>query len=393
MALKILVVHNRYLIRGGEDVGFETDARLLRERGHTVDEYVADNRRVAELGRLRSGFRTIWSPESYGTIRRRLREGRYDCVHVHNFFPLISPAVYHAARAEGVPVVQTLHNFRLLCPGATFFREGRICEECLGKAVPWPGVVHRCYRGSRFGTAAVAGMLSTHRALGTWRAAVDAYIVFTEFHRRKFIEGGLPADRIFVRPNMVHPDPGVGRHTGDYALYVGRLSEEKGIEVLCEAWRLIGGEIPLKIVGDGPLSDRVVELAEDLPGVTYLGRQSQDAVLELMREARCLVFPSVWYEGMPLTILEAYAVGLPVIAPDLGVMSTLVEDGRTGLHFEPSSASSLAERIREVWTDRELAARLSSGARQAFERNHTSERNYEALMSIYEEASRRAGRG
>src|SRR5690606_36035315 len=237
MALTVLMVHNRYLQRGGEDVAFETDCRLLREAGDTVDVYEEDNRRVEALGKARSAARAVWSVETYRRIRDRLRRTRYDCVHVHNFFPLVSPAVYHAARAEGVAVIQTLHNFRLVCPKATLFRDGRVCEDCVGRRVPWPAILHSCYRGSRGATLAVSAMIVAHRMLRTWRSAVHAYIALTEFGRAKFVEAGLPADRIVVRPNCVHPDPGVGGHEGGFVLYVGRLSEEKGIRVLLDAWK------------------------------------------------------------------------------------------------------------------------------------------------------------
>ena len=211
-------------------------SRLLGENGCEVDYYEEDNERIKNTALLRVAAETTWSQASYRKIRRQLQAWPYDVVHVQNFFPLISPSVHYAARAEGIPTIQSLRNFRLLCPQATFFREGKVCEDCLGKSVPWPGVMHACYRQSRPATGALAAMLGVHRALGTWSRLVDVYIASSEFARDKFIEGGLPAERIVVKPNFVHPDPGLGRGDGGYALFIGRLSPEKGIGTLLATW-------------------------------------------------------------------------------------------------------------------------------------------------------------
>lgn len=396
--MRILSVHNRYLQRGGEDEVFEMDNALLRERGHEVDEYIEDNHATIGMNPIRLGIRTVWSRESYRHIRELLREKRYDCVHVHNFFPLISPAIYHAARAEGVGVVQTLHNYRVLCAAATFMRDGKPCEECLGRGVPLPALRHACYRGQRAPTFALAAMQTTHRVLGTWAKLVDRYIALTEFGRKKFIEGGLPADRVIVRPNIVHPDPGVGMgpQNGEYAIFVGRLSPEKGIQTLLRAWSILGAEVPLKIVGDGPLAEEVQEVtAANGDGIEWLGWRTKTEVIELMKRARFLVFPSVWYEGMPLVIAEAYAIGLPVVASRLGAMSTLVSDGTTGLHFPAGNAESLAMQVRRAWSDPELLDRMGRTARNYYESNLTADQGYRRLVQIYEEAresSHRAAR-
>ena len=392
MPLKVLMVHNRYLQRGGEDVAFETDCRLLREAGDTVDVYEEDNRRVEALGKARSAARAVWSVETYRRIRDRLRRTRYDCVHVHNFFPLVSPAVYHAARAEGVAVIQTLHNYRIVCPKATFFRDGRVCEDCVGQSVPWPAILHSCYRGSRGATLAVSAMIVAHRMLRTWRSAVHAYIALTEFGRAKFVEAGLPADRIEVRPNCVHPDPGVGGHDGGFALYVGRLSEEKGIRVLLDAWKGPARGIPLKIVGDGPLADLVAAAAEASPEITWLGARSRTEMTSLMKAAGVLVFPSQGYETFGLVIAEAYATALPVVATRLGSAAALVRDGETGYLFTPDDPTDLGMKVRELISRPDLRAAMGSAARRAFEERYAADRCYESLIRIYRTAIERARR-
>lgn len=233
--MRILAIHNYYQIRGGEDECYEIETELLREHGHHVSVYAEKNEQVSVLNKFNLAARTIWSCKALREVGQQLKLQNYDVVHVHNFFPLISPSVYYAASAEGVPVVQTLHNYRLLCPNALFFRKGQICEDCLGKVVPYPGVLNGCYRGNKPLSAGVATMLTTHQIMQTWKEKVDAYIALTEFARKKFIEGGLPAERIFVKPNFVYPDPCVGEGNGGYALFVGRLSVEKGLDTLLAA--------------------------------------------------------------------------------------------------------------------------------------------------------------
>lgn len=368
---------------------FAAEGDLLEAHGHRVFRYTRHNDRVAEMGRPALAGATVWNGAVYRDLRALIRRKRPHVAHFHNTFPLISPAAYHAARAEGVTVVQTLHNYRLLCPNALFFREGRACEDCLGKTLPWPGVVHACYRGSRPSSGAVAAMLATHRAVGTWTQAVDAYIALTEFARQKFVQGGLPAHRVVVKPNFVGSDPGVGEG-GGYALFVGRLSKEKGVGTLLASWQRLQGKVPLKIVGDGPLAPEVAKAAERLGGVEWLGRQAKDRVITLMKAAQSLVFPSVWYEGFPMVIAEAYAVGLPVIASDLGSMSSLIEHGRTGLRFRPGDPEDLAAQVE--WASEHPAEleRMRRGARAEFEAKYDAERNYQMLTGIYRTAVGRA---
>ncbi len=382
--MKTLLVHTHYQQPGGEDAVFRAEMALLREHGHEVIAVTPHNRELEGMPPWRQAAVTVWNQEMCRRLRNLIRKERPDVVHVHNTFPLASPAVIHAVKAERVPVVMTLHNYRLLCSAAIFFRDGRVCEDCLGKSVPWPGVVHGCWRG-RAPTAVVAGMLTLHRLMGTW-AKVDQFIALTEFARQKFILAGLPAERIAVKPNFVHPDPGPGEGRGGYALFVGRLSPEKGVKTLLEAWKRLGGRVPLKVVGDGPLAAEANRAAEKLPGVAWLGRRAREEVVALMGEAAFLVFPSECYEGFPMVIAEAFARGLPVLATRLGSHGSLVADGRTGLLFRPGDPLDLAQKVEWLLDHPEKLARMRREARAEYEAKYTAERNYQMLMEIYEQA-------
>ena len=389
--MKVLLVHNRYQHPGGEDVVFAAEVELLTRAGHRVIQYVRWNEEIATrgwLGRARLAASTLWARDSYHAVRDLVRRECPDVAHFHNTFPLVSPAAYYACREGGVPVVQTLHNYRLLCPAATFLRNGRPCELCLGRGVPWPGVLHRCYRRSRAASAVVAAMLVYHRSRRTWSDQVNCYIALTEFSRQKFVQGGLPADRTIAKPNFVYPDPGPRRTEGRYALFVGRLSAEKGLTTLLEAWKRVPVPVPLVLAGDGPERARLEAAASDVGSVRFLGRLSREAVIAAMHQASFLVFPAECYENFPLAIAEAFACGVPVIATRLGAMAEIVADGRTGLHFAAGDPDDLAAKV--VWAlshPHEMEA-MGRAARAEYEAKYTSERNYEMLMEIYERAAR-----
>jgi glycosyltransferase involved in cell wall biosynthesis len=388
-AVKVVVAHNAYQHRGGEDSVMDSEVALLRRHGHEVIEYRRRNQEIAGMGRLRVAADTFWSRRTVVDLRELLRVERPQILHAHNTFPLISPSIYWTASESGVPVVQTLHNFRLLCPQAMLLREGRVCQRCLGRA-PLPGVLHGCYRGSRAQSGVLAGMLMLHRGLGTWARKVDRYIALNEFCRAKFIEGGLPAERILVKPNFVDlpPPPSVTRRG---LLFVGRLSPEKGVAVLADAAR---GFAPcsLRVAGAGPDEWRL----GGLPAVEALGELASAQVADEMSSAVALVMPSIWYENFPRTLVEAFACGLPVLASRIGALTGIVEDGVTGLHVEPGNAQDLAAKMQWALAHPERMAEMGRAARVAFERHYTPEANYRQLMAIYEEAiaahaERRAG--
>ncbi len=380
--VRVLQLHNRYRQSGGEDVVVEVERELLERHGHRVELLEVSNTEIDSFyDRVRSAFAAVYSPAARARVAAHVRSFRPDVVHVHNFFPLFSPSVYYACREAGVPVVQTLSNYRLICPNGQLFRSGRPCEDCVGRKVAWPGVLHGCYRGSRLGTAAVAAMESAHRWLGTWSGAVDCFIALTEFAKATFVEGGLPEEKIVVKPNFV-PDPGdPGDGRGGFALFVGRLSPEKGIATLLSAWKHARSSIRLKVVGDGPLAGEVAQAAGG--SIEYLGAQPRERILTWMRDAAFLVFPSVCYEGLPMVIVEAFSVGLPVIASNLGSMASLVEHGRTGLHFRPGDAVDLAAKIEWARAHPDEMAQMRREARAEYLAKYTPEKNYQMLMEIY----------
>ena len=392
--MRILSVHNLYKLRSGEEESRDLETMVLEERGHTVDYYEKNNESLKPNALpLKVALKTIWSKESYWEVRKRLQRSRYDILHVHNFFPQISPSVYYAARAESVPVVQTLQNFRLLCPSGFLFRDGRVCEQCAQKSVPWNSLIHACYRDSRLATAPVAAMLAFHKAFGTWHQRVDQFIALTEYDRQKFIAGGLPADKISVKPNFVHPDPLPGEGSGRYAIFVGRLSPEKGVDTLLAAWKTLGSRIPLKIVGGGPLAEEVAAAVETTPGVEWLGFKPMQEIYPIIGEAKFLLFPSKWNETFSRVAVEALAKGTPVIAA-AGVddMTGLVAPGKTGLHFPPGDAQALIDRVHWMLDNPERLREMRECARQDYLDRYAGLRNYEQLMEVYAAAIERGGK-
>ncbi len=391
--MRILQLHNRYQITGGEEGVVQAEQELLRSQGHAVDLLEVTNDAIqGTVGKAIAGINAVYSLTSKRKVLSTIHQFKPDVVHVHNFFPLLSPSVYDACQAAGVPVVQTLHNYRLICPKATLFRDNQICELCIGKAIPMPGVQHGCYRDSRSQSAIVAAMISWHRLQKTWQSRVDAYIALTEFQKAKLIEGGLPAHKIYVKPNFVFSAPAaVSTPRENFALFVGRLSEEKGLQVLIEAYRQSPLDLPLKIVGDGLIREALeqeVKAAGLSDRITFLGRQDRHTVLQLMQKAMCLVFPSIWYEGFPLTIVEAFACGLPVVVPKLGSMAEIVRDQETGLHFVSGNAIDLAQKMQVLQQQEELRSRLSLNSRLVYGKEYTANKNYQQLISIYQKAKK-----
>lgn len=384
MRMRILLVHNYYQQTGGEDVVVEAETGLLCKHGHTVELYSRHNDELIDIKAAQAALDTIWSIRTSNEISCMIGKFRPDIIHVHNTFPLISPSLYWAARSAAVPVVQTLHNFRLMCLNAMFLRAGRVCEDCLGRW-PWRGVAHECYRESFTASAVIAGMLTMNRVLRTYRNKLTRYIALTEFCRRKFIEGGLPADRITVKPNFVdHAAMNVNDRHG--LLYVGRLSKEKGLSTLAQAMGLLP-RVPVRIVGEGNEAGSL----SAIPGVTLLGALEKPYIVREMCKARALVVPSIWYETFGMVVIEAFSCGLPVVASRIGALGELIEDGVTGLLFEPDDAQDLADKMRWVMDNPERVAEMGLQAREEYEAKYTPEKNYEQLIAIYEDSIRALG--
>ena len=388
--MKIVIVHNTYQQQGGEDIVVAAESAMLERNGHTIIRYSRSNDEIAAMTGVRRLLLVkdiIRSEQSKQQLYALLRNERPDLVHVHNTFMMISPSIFESCRDAGVPSVQTLHNYRLLCPGWTLSRKGTVCEECLEHGL-WRSVLHGCYRDSRWMTAAVAMMLQTHRVNRTWQDSVDSYVALTNFARSKFIQGGLPAAAIHVKPNFLDFDPGERTSAGRYMLFVGRLSDEKGVKVLLKAWEKLSSSIPLVIIGDGPLRSRLEGQASSagLTNITFAGWQSRTAIFEALRNAAALVVPSLCYEGLPMTIIESFACGTPVICSSLGSMAEIVESGRTGLHFRPADETDLAGRLDWAWEHQQELAEMGHAARRDFERLYTAETNYKLLLEIYEKA-------
>jgi len=384
--MRILIAHNHYQQSGGEDEVVKAESALLREFKEDVRLYERSNAELNQYSlfqKFNHLLRLDWSRQSFADVKRLIREFRPDVVHFHNIFFMITPSVYFACRQEGVPVIQSQHNFRLLCSNALFLRDNQICEECTQKTL-WRGVYYGCYRNSRIATAFSVNMLQKHWKRKTWSEAVDMYITSTEFTRQKFIAGGIPQEKIVVKPHFVYPELVEREHDGGYVLYAGRLSIEKGVQVLLNAWRSIH-DVPLKIMGDGPAVNNLKHFARthNIPGVEFLGYVPRSQYETTMGQAKFLVVPSICYDNFPRVIAEAYACGIPVLASRIGSMEEYVFENKSGILFNPGNANDLVEKIRWMLTHPDELRAMGRWARQVYEKKYRARENYEHLMNIY----------
>ena len=388
--MKVLIVHNTYQTKGGEDSVVENEYRML-QGGADIEVCIVDNDKIIGFfSKVAAALGVVFSFRQFFFWRRKLVSGGYDVVHVHNYFPIISPAIFWACKSAAVPVVHTLHNFRAICPTAILSYDGKVKEESL-YASSWWAVRKRVYRGSYLGTFVLVVMIELHKRLGTWKRVVDGYIALTEFSKEKYIEAGWPRNKFYVKPNFVHD---VGQYQrvspeSPFALYVGRLSEEKGVEFIVDCFK--GSDLNLKVAGDGPLKSIVENNSSG--NIEYLGALDRSDVAELMAKASCLVMASTWYEGFPMVIVEAFRSGLPVIVPKLGNMKAVVDDGTTGLHYDPGDGKQFINAVRSCIYNQELSFRLSSGARKAFLSKYSSDINRQQLLDIYETVIKKKAKG
>jgi glycosyltransferase involved in cell wall biosynthesis len=389
--VRVLFAHNRYQQSGGEDRVVSEESRMLEKRGHTVSLFLLDNDAiVGSLDSLRAGLESFYSRRTAHRLDAVLKSFRPDVIHVHNFQPTLSPAVFFCAKRAGVPVVHTLHNYRLICASAGLFRSGEICQDCVKARSFLPGIMHSCYRNSRLGSAAVGANMAFHSAIGTWTRRVDRYIALTESSRALLTQFRIPPELVRIKPNFVE-DVAVGNGSGDFALFTGRLTEEKGINTLMEADRRFSLAMPIYVAGNGPLMSQIQQAAER-PGskLRILGWQERVEVQRLMREAKVMLVPSIWHEPMPMAIVESLATGLPVIATRMGGLPEIIDDGVTGKLIPPSDAEALAKAIEELATSHENLQAMRLAARSSYERRFSEDENYRILMNIYGEISSKA---
>ncbi len=392
LRMKVLIVHNHYKERGGEDAVVLSESNLLRAHGVEVELCEQTNDSIVTLrSKLAAAISVVYSSQGFSRVQEAIERFEPDVIHVHNWFPTLSPGIFWACKKQMVPVVHTLHNFRLLCANGNLFRNGGVCEDCLGTTLRLPGVIHACYRNSHSGTAmATAGML-THWQYGTWHKAVDAFIALTKFAKRKLVAGGIPEDKIVVKPNFLEYDPGFRPGDFGYFCFVGRLTEGKGIAKLLECWRENPDLPQLRIIGDGPLAEQVRTASQSLRNLEWQGQKGAREVLKNIGNAKALLCPSLWYEGMPRVVIESLAVGTPVIGPNLGSYAEMIVHDRFGMLFNPSDPQGFLACVRDIQARSSMAA-MRLEARKEFELRYTGSANFKMLLDIYESVSLAADR-
>jgi glycosyltransferase involved in cell wall biosynthesis len=379
------MVHNYYLQRGGEDYCFESEIKLLKQNKHQVFTYTKHNSEFESFNFIKKASKLVWNREVYAEFSKIIDKFKPDIIHCHNTFPLISPSIYYAAKSKKVPIVQTLHNYRVSCPAATFYR-GEVCEDCLGKWFCWPSIFHRCYRRSVVANFLVSVYLMLHKLIGTWTKKVDKYIALTNFCKEKFIEVGLPSKNIVVKPNFIFKNYSKRKSIGSYFLFVGRLTKEKGVMQLIKTWKQIP-DLHLKIVGDGPLKSEVAKYLKEnqISNVYLLGPKTHSETIKLIRKSCAVIFPSEWYETFGLVIAESFANGVPVVASNLGVMSELVTKNKTGLLFDLNNIQDLIPKLYYLFAQKNNVQKMGSNAYSDYKSKFTKEKNYKILIKIYKD--------
>jgi len=383
--MRILVLHNKYQKIGGEETVLSNEIKLLKDAGHTIKLYTVSNDEIDTIyKKIWAAISAIHSPKFYKVVTHLIRDFRPDIVHVHNFFPLLSPSVFNACYDCGVPSVLTLHNYRLICSNGLLMRNGKICELCVQFSA-YHAVLHGCYRNSRVATLPVTLMIEAHKHLGTWSKKVDRFIALTDFAKKKFIEANLPRDKVVVKPNFSTPSP--ENWTADAkgragALFVGRLSPEKGIQTLQEAWKNL--DIPLTILGNGPLRGALE--ADGNQMIKLLGQKEKKNVLSEMSTSNFMVMPSIWYEGFPMIVVEAFSMKLPVITSKIGSLAEIITHGVTGLHFEAGNANDFRDKVRWAASNPAKIKIMGENAYKVYLEKYTNNSNLQFLMNIYSEA-------
>jgi len=381
--MKILLLHNTYQHKGGEDSVFENEYKLLVKNENEVEKLLFSNDSIhTALDKLKVGISSIYSKNSAETLREKIHSFKPDIIHVHNFFPVASPSIFYVADELNVPIVMTLHNYRLVCPNALLFRKNEVCEKCIDKKFPLAGVLNGCYRDSKVQSFALALMSYVHKKKKTWNTKVSKYIALTSFAKEKILHSslGLDVQQVVVKPNFVE-DFGFDYEKEDYFLFVGRLSVEKGISLLLNAFK--GSDKKLIIIGAGPLEEEVKKATLENNNIVYLGFRDKEFIMQKLKKAKALVFSSIWYETFGMTIIEAFSAGTPVVGANIGSPNEIIKDNQNGLIYKVNDLESLKEKIESIDKDDKVYKSLCVEARKSYETLYTPEQNYKQLMSIY----------
>lgn len=388
--MKILIIHNEYKKPGGEDVVLNQEEKLLKDNNHTVEKFIISNNQIDNsnlLSSLKLGLNTIWSKISYRDVKEKVKEFKPDIVHIHNTFPLLSPSIYWAIKSEGVPVVQTVHNYRLTCANGLLLKGGKPCEECIGSTFFLPGIKNKCYRNSTKSTIPVTSMLTFNKLIGTYNKKIDGYITLTSFAKEMLSKSNIPSNKIYVKPNFINapfyaPTSSVERK--NQYVFLGRAAHEKGLDLLLDSVESFDSNFKLLIVGDGPQKDELQEKYKLNKNIIWKGWLSRESAINILKESKGLIIPSRVYEGFPLVCLESLSVGTPIIAPNHAGFPEIVKDNMHGYLFKPSNNKSLQENIEKLFRLSEVEwQKMSNACRDLYIKDFSPESNYKQLMNIY----------
>lgn len=384
--MRVLFIHNQYQQHGGEDVALELESNLLKEMGHEVEVVLFSNDGPSGTsGALRSGMNAVYNAGAAKKVRKAIQLFKPDIVHAHNWFFTASPSIFHAASKEGVPVIMTIHNYRFICANALLLRNDRPCELCVNKTWPMDGIRYKCYRNSASQSALVTAITGIHKSLHTWQRKVNNYIVLTPFAKSRLVGSSFRVnpERMIIKPNFI-PDPGQGLlPREDFFLFAGRLSTAKGVHVMLKAFAGMPSA-KLVVAGEGPEKDMLMQEHANTSNITFAGRQSRAELLEMMKRCKAVIFPSLWYEGLPFIILEAFATGTPLIASRLGTMAEVITHRFNGLHFSPGDAEELKNAVKTIEQSGPDVEQLYGNARQTYLEKYHPGIHYRSIMSIYE---------
>lgn len=383
----ILVVHNYYQIPGGEDAVVSNEIKMLKDNGHKVILYKRSNSELKMMNKLKKlalPLTTIFNPKTYIDIRKIIKKENIDIVHVHNTLGLISPAVYYAAVSMKIPVVQTMHNFRLLCPGATLYRSGAICEECLEKGMSC-ALKHNCYRGNKIQTLACVISTKTNQILGIYKRI--CYIALTEFNKRKLLNmKQIDSDRIYIKPNFTY-EINIKKSVKEYYLFIGRIEEIKGVRLILDAFEKLKTK-RIVFAGTGTDLEKYKKYVRDreLDNISFIGFIDKEHLGNIISKAKAVIVASQWFETFGMVVVEAFSAHTPVIVGNIGNVCNLVDDGVNGVKFDYNSSDSLVNAILRF--EQSNVEELGDEAYKKYLEEFSVKRNYDILNRIYNDIKR-----